>query len=138
MSLTIKAHTNLNYDVSTIKSVNEQLKATTALEAKAGHIVFQDPSTGIWTAYALSASLAGYKASVSDGTINAPYVGVLLEDANLSTSPKKAKIAIAGIVYKDFIRDAGITESNCPDTLLRTFSGIQTQILFLDAVKGVN
>lgn len=127
---TISAKTDLTYDISTILSVNEQVKGTAALEAKAGHLVFQDASTGVWTAYALSASLSTYAATAD--AVGA-YVGVLLEDVTLSTTATKARVAIAGTVYTAFVRNAGITADKCSDTLLRNFMKNQTSIVFLDA-----
>ena len=131
-AIEIKAFTDLSYDISTIKSVDEMVKGSASFEAKAGHLVFQDVSTGVWTAYALSASLNSY-ASTAD-TVGG-YVGVLLEDATLTTAAKKLRVAIAGDVYVDFIRNAGITADKCSDALLRAFTKNQTAIVFLDAKK---
>ena len=126
-SITIRAATNPTYDVTNIKSVNESLKGTTTLEAKKGHLVFKDRATGIWTAYALSATLSAYQTTAD---APGPYVGVLLEDMSLTSSPQKARIAIGGTVYISFIRDAGIDESHCSNDLLINFMQ-QTQIQFL-------
>lgn len=127
---TIEAKTKLTYDISKVKSVDEMVKSSAALEAKAGHLVFQDASTGVWTAYALATSLTTY-ATTADSV--GGYVGVLLEDVSLSSSPTKARIAIAGDVYIAYVRGAGITADKCPDALLRGFTKNQTSIVFLDA-----
>lgn len=131
-AIEIKAFTDLNYDITKLKSVDEMVKGSASFEAKKGHLVFQDASTGVWTGYALSASLASYATS-ADAV--GGYVGVLLEDAALTTSPKKLRVAIAGEVYIDFIRNAGITAEKCSDALLRAFTKNQTAIVFLDAKK---
>lgn len=131
---TITAKTGLTYDISTIKSVNENVKSSAALDAKAGHLVFLD-STGTWVAYALTTDLSAYasKHDSSTGTTFGNYVGVLLEDVSLTTTAKNAKVAIAGDVYTAFVRSAGITAAKCSDLLLRNFSKNQTSIVFLDA-----
>lgn len=126
-SITIKAAANPTYDVTNIKSVIEPLKGTTAIDAKKGHLVFKDRANGIWTAYALSAALTAYQTTAD---APGPYVGVLLEDMSLTTSPQKAKIAIGGTVYITFIRDAGIDEAHCSNDLLINFMQ-QTQVQFL-------
>ena len=126
-SITIKAAANPTYDVTNIKSVIEPLKGTTAIDAKKGHLVFKDRANGVWTAYALSAALTAYQTT---GDAPGPYVGVLLEDMSLTTSPQKAKIAIGGTVYITFVRDAGIDEAHCSNDLLINFMQ-QTQVQFL-------
>ena len=126
-SITIKAAANPTYDVTNIKSVIEPLKGTTAIDAKKGHLVFKDRANGVWTAYALSAALTAYQTTAD---APGPYVGILLEDMSLTTSPQKAKIAIGGTVYITFVRDAGIDEAHCSNDLLINFMQ-QTQVQFL-------
>lgn len=84
----------LSYKVNVVAS-------TGTVEAKKGHLIALLAAG--WTAYAVgtdATSQTGIKA-----------IGVLLEDASLSTVAKPVQVLYAGKVWEQFVRDAGITET---------------------------
>lgn len=118
-SVNIAAQTRRKFDISSIVSVKASVKGSTTIAAKEGHLVFLDPATNVWTAYALSANLTTYMSgTVADSKVSAPVVGVLGEDSSLTTTAGVHKVIIKGNVYIDYVRDAGITASVLPDGYL--------------------
>ena len=118
---------------STIRTIEATVIADSDLDVKVGHIVFMDPKTGKYKAYAAGTSLIP-NASGADGASTAPEgpVGLVFEPVRLSTGDTTVKVLLAGTVFTDLIREAGIDETACPDWLLFKYSSQDTQILFLD------
>lgn len=124
------------YEIEDIRTKDVTVNAASALELKAGHLLFMDITTGKFKAVAATTSL---KATKSDSepavTITDAYngpVAVLLEDTSLkATTDTTVKAIIAGTVYYSFVRNSGINDTACPDWLLDKFSALQTQVLFL-------
>jgi hypothetical protein len=71
------------------------------IEAKAGHLLAL--ISGAWTAYAV-----GTDATAQTGI---QALGVLIEDASLSTTAVKCQVLYAGKVWEEFVRNAGILAS---------------------------
>lgn len=116
------------YEVSSIKSKDITVKAESEFTAKAGHLVFMTDTDGKYIANAVATSLIP-TASTDESPKGA--VAVLLEDTDVSTSEVTAKAIIAGVVYYDMVRAAGIDATKCPDWLLDLYSAKQSAILFL-------
>lgn len=104
------------------------VKAASEIDARKGHLVFMTDTDGKYTANALETSLIP-TAETDESPKGA--VAVLFEDVKLSTSETTARVIIAGTVYYDMVREAGIDETACPDWVLDMYSAKQTQILFL-------
>lgn len=124
-----------NYELVGLYSQNVTIaKATgSAIEAKAGHLVFQDPVSGKWTANAADTSLVptGSAAALTDPTNGCP-VGLLMEDVSIGTgADATARVMLYGTAYVSFVRGAGIDGTNCPDWLLFRYSAIQSGIRFI-------
>lgn len=110
---------NRTFDVEgAVSAVVDVVASTGTIAAKRGHLVVS--VSGKWTAYPVATSplTADYEA-----------VGVLLEDANLSTTAVKARVLYAGQVWEQFIRDAGITATTVKMDALRVANG---HIVFKD------
>ena len=123
------------YEIEDIRTKDVTVNAASALELKAGHLLFMDITTGKFTAVAATTSLKPTKAGGAPATITDTYngpVAVLLEDTSLkATTDTTVKAIIAGTVYYSFVRNSGINDTACPDWLLDKFSALQTQVLFL-------
>lgn len=120
------------FDISTIKSKKVTVIAGSSFEAKKGHLVFMDDTTGKYTAYPVSQSLIPVEGEdETPDTSPKGAVGVLMEDASLSTGDTTVLVAIAGTVFYDFVRAAGIDATKAPDWVLDMYSAKQSQILFL-------
>lgn len=91
---------NRTYEDALSYKVNVVASAGT-IAAKKGHLLAM--ISGAWTAYAASTDAA------SQTGIQA--IGVLLEDASLTTTAKACQVMYAGKVWEQFVRDAGITAS---------------------------
>lgn len=126
------------YEIEDIRTKDVTVNAASALELKAGHLLFMDIQTGKYTAVAATTSLipteesgGGEGGDVVADAYNGP-VAVLLEDTSIKASnDTTVKVIIAGTVYYSFVRNSGINETACPDWLLDKFSALQTQVLFL-------
>lgn len=84
----------LSYKVNVVASEG-------TISAKKGHLLAM--ISGAWTAYAASTDAASQ--------IGIQAIGVLLEDASLTTTAKACQVMYAGKVWEQFVRDAGITAS---------------------------
>lgn len=114
------------WDVDTIKSRDVVVKAASGtIEAMAGHLLYKQ-TDGTYKAYATSTV-------VSDEGI----VGVLGEDASLSTSAKTVRVIEEGTVYIEAVRAAGIEASKVSDDAIRNYSANRTAINFTDYKKEV-
>ena len=90
------------YDVESALSYKVGVVASSGtIDAKAGHLLAM--ISGVWTAYAV-----GTDATAQTGV---QAIGVLLEDAALTTTSADFQVLYAGKVWEDFIRDAGILAS---------------------------
>lgn len=116
---------NRKYDISSITSADVSVKGVAAGDFKAGHLIFMG-ADGTYVANAVDTDL-------TDTAAPTDAVAVLLEDVTLGTTASTARAILAGKVWYDFIRDAGITEESCPDWLLQSYSAKQSAILFVDA-----
>lgn len=93
---------NRTYDGAGMLSYKVGVVASTGtIAAKAGHLVAL--VSGAWTAYAV-----GTDATAQTGV---KAIGILLEDASLSTTAKECQVMYAGKAWEQFVRDAGITSS---------------------------
>ena len=91
---------NRTFDVEGALSYKVNVVASTGtIAAKKGHLLAM--ISGAWTAYAV-----GTDATEQTGV---QAIGVLLEDASLSTTAKACQVLYAGKVWEQFVRDAGIT-----------------------------
>lgn len=87
----------LSYKVNVVAS-------TGTINARKGHLLAM--IAGVWTAYAV-----GTDVTAQTGV---QALGVLLEDASLSTTAKAVQVLYAGKVWEQFVRDAGITATVTP------------------------
>lgn len=120
------------YEIEDIRTKDVTVNVASALELKAGHLLFMDITTGKYKADAVTTSLIP---TTGTGTATDKFTGpvaVLLEDTSLkATTDTTVKAIIAGTVYYSFVRNSGIKDTACPDWLLDKFSALQTQVLFL-------
>lgn len=112
------------WDANKIFSRDVVVKAASGtLDAMAGHLVYKQ-ADGSYKAYAVGTTIS------DEG-----MVGVLGEDATLSTSASTCRVIEAGLVYIEAVRAAGIEASKVSDDTLRGYSANRTAIVFTDYKK---
>lgn len=112
------------WDVDTIKSRDVVVKAASGtIEAVAGHLLYKQ-ADGTYKAYAVGTTIS------DEGN-----VGVLAEDASLTTAAKTCRVIEQGIVYVEAVRVAGIEASKVSDDTLFGYSANRTAINFTDYKK---
>ena len=108
------------YDAATAKSYYVNVVAGSALSVKAGHLVVK--ISGAWKAFA--------KTTDATAETGVQAVGVLLNDASLSSTASKQQVLYAGEVAEEFIRDAGIAAST---TSFEALIAANSHIVFTQA-----
>lgn len=112
------------WDVDTIKSRDVNVKASAGtIEAVAGHLLYKQ-NDGSYKAYPV--------ATVID---DEGIVGVLAEDASLTTTAKSLRVIEAGVVYIEAARAAGIVAAKVSDEAMRGYSTNRSAIVFTDYKK---
>lgn len=96
-----------------LSEVLEVKTASGTVSAKAGHLLVH--INGAW--YAYDAATDALAQTITDGgvTYNVDAVGILLEDADLSTTAAEVQVLYAGKVWVEFVRNAGIEASVTSD-----------------------
>lgn len=83
-------------------SFDESVVASSGtISAKAGHVL--GCISGTWKAYAVGTDVTAQT--------NLKAIGILLEDADLTTTASTVRVLEVGKVWEAFVRDAGITSS---------------------------
>lgn len=109
------------YDAESALSYKTGVVASSStISAKAGHLLAL--ISGVWTAFAV-----GTDATAQTGV---QAIGVLLEDADLTTTSADYQVLYAGKVWEEFIRDAGILASVTSFEALLAAPG---KVVFADA-----
>lgn len=129
MAETTISMTRPKWVAETLRSRDVTVKAASGtINAKAGHLVFKQ-ADGSYKAYALSTA----SASITDMVA----VGVLGEDATLTTTGAKARVIESGIVYLEAVREAGIASDKIADDVIRNYSVNLSAVVFDDYKKEV-
>ena len=89
------------FDAATAVSYNVNVVAGSSLSVKAGHPVVL--ISGAWTAYG--------KTTDATSQTGVQALGILLNDASLSSTASKQQVLYAGTVAEEFVRDAGVEAS---------------------------
>lgn len=108
------------YDAASAKSYLVNVVAGSALSVKAGHLVVM--ISGAWKAFA--------KTTDATAETGVQAVGVLLNDASLSSTASKQQVLYAGEVAEEFIRDAGIAATT---TSFEALIAANSHIVFTQA-----
>lgn len=117
------------YDIAGALSKKLNVKtASGTVSAKAGHLLVH--INGAWYAYAKTTDALAQTITVSQVDYKPDAVGVLLEDADLSTTAVACQVLYAGKAWIDFVRDSGIEATTTSDDALITAPG---KIVFADA-----
>lgn len=116
---------DINGALSAAKSVKT---ASSTVEAKAGHLLVH--IHGAWYAYGKTTNALAQTVVDSTVTYSVDAIGILLEDASFSTTAKSVQVLIAGKVWEDFIRNAGIEAATTSLDALQTAPG---KIIVADA-----
>lgn len=119
---------NRTFDVEGAVGAVVDVKTTTgSVGAKRGHLLVN--IGGAWYAYATTVNPLTQEIGDTGAKKSYDAVGLLLEDAALSTTAVKARVLYAGVVWEQFVRDAGIANAVVTMDALRVAKG---HIVFKD------